>query len=134
MSARSGRATAWRPPTSRRCWAGRRAGTCSGASRWPGTCWRSAMDAEATAVEIRAEIAGLARRDTPSMRTLRRSWSVDLKPQPAAEIIALAQALERASPQEGKWVAYELIRFHLGAFTALGESQVEDFASRIASW
>jgi 3-methyladenine DNA glycosylase AlkD len=81
-----------------------------------------------------AEIAALPRRDTPSMRALRKRWSADLKARDGAEIVAIAQAFERGAPQEGKWVAYELIRFHPAAFAAVGETEVEDFASRIASW
>lgn len=92
------------------------------------------MSPEATAAQIRAEIAALPKRDTPSMRALRKARSAALKAAPAAEVIAIAQALERAAPQEGKWVAYELIRFHPGAFVAIGEAEVADFASRIASW
>ena len=92
------------------------------------------MDVQAEAAEIRAEIAALPRRDTPSMRALRKRRSTELKAHPAADVIALAQALERASPQEGKWVGYELIRFHPGAFAIVGEAQIEDFAGRIASW
>jgi 3-methyladenine DNA glycosylase AlkD len=92
------------------------------------------MDLEAAAADIRAEIAALPRRDTPSIRAVRRRRSAALKAADAAEVIALAQALERAAPQEGKWVAYELIRFHPGAFAAVSEAQVEDFASRVGSW
>jgi len=92
------------------------------------------MDAQAEVADIRAEIAALPRRDTPSMREVRKRRSIELKSRPAAEVIALAQALERDAPQEGKWVAYELIRFHPGAFTAIDEAQVQDFAGRIASW
>src|SRR5262245_16010695 len=92
------------------------------------------MDAQATAADIRAEIAALPRRDTPSVRALRRRRSADLRAVPAAEVLALARALEAAAPQEGKWVAYELIRFHPGAFAAVSERDIADFASRLASW
>jgi len=92
------------------------------------------MSPEAAAADIRAEIAALPRRDTPSMRALRKSRSASLKSADAAEVIAIARAFERAASQEGKWVAYELIRHHPAAFAAVGEAQVEDFASRIASW
>ena len=92
------------------------------------------MDAQAEAADIRAEIAALPRRDTPSMRELRKRRSADLKPRAADEVIALARTLERDAPQEGKWVAYELIRFHPAAFAAIEEADIEDFASRIASW
>jgi 3-methyladenine DNA glycosylase AlkD len=92
------------------------------------------MSPEAVAAEIRAEIAALPRRDTPSMRALRKGRSAALKSADAAEVIAIAQAFERAAPQEGKWLAYELIRHHATAFAAVSEAQIEDFASRIASW
>jgi 3-methyladenine DNA glycosylase AlkD len=92
------------------------------------------MSPEAIAAAIRAEIEGLPRRDTPSIRVLRKTWSATVKAADALEVIALAQALERTAPQEGKWVAYELIRHHTGAFAAVGATEVEDFASRVASW
>jgi 3-methyladenine DNA glycosylase AlkD len=92
------------------------------------------MSADATAAEIRTEIAALPRRDTPSMRALRKGWSARLKPAPGSDVIAIAQALERDAAQEGKWVAYELIRFHPGAFGAITEAEIADFAGRIASW
>ena len=38
------------------------------------------MDATDTAAEIRADIAALPRRDTPSVRALRKAWSARLKP------------------------------------------------------
>lgn len=92
------------------------------------------MSPEAIAAAIRAEIAGLPRRDTPSMRVLRKAWSAKLKAAEATDVVASAQTLERTAPQEGKWVAYELIRHHAGAFAVVGATEVEDFASRVESW
>ena len=92
------------------------------------------MSPQAIAAEIRAGIAALPRRDTPAMRALRKARSAALKVATASEVIAIAQALERDAPQEGKWVAYELIRFHPAAFAAITEVQIIDFAGRIASW
>ena len=92
------------------------------------------MTPEATVAEIRAEIAALPKRDTPSLRAVRKGWSAKLKGEPATEVIAAAQALERMAGQGGKWIGYELIRFHPGAFAAVTEAQVADFASRIESW
>jgi hypothetical protein len=92
------------------------------------------MTPKVIAAAIGADIAGLARRDTPSMRALRKAWSVKLKAAEVLDIIASAQALEHAAPQDGKWVAYELIRHHTGAFAAVSATEVEDFASRVASW
>jgi 3-methyladenine DNA glycosylase AlkD len=93
-----------------------------------------AMNPETVVAEIRAEIAALPTRDTPSLRAVRKAWSAKLKGEPAAEVIAAAQALERMGGQGGKWIGYELIRFHPGAFAAVTEAEVADFASRIESW
>ena len=86
------------------------------------------------APELLGEIAALPKRDTPSIRAVRRDWSAKLKAASPVEVIAFAQAYERAAGQGGKWVAYELIRFHKGAFAAMGEGEVADFATRVSSW
>lgn len=88
----------------------------------------------ATAAEIIQEIAALPRRDTPSMRAVRKRWSQALKGASADEVLALAKSVEGEMAQTGKWVGYELIRFHPAAFAAVSETQVADFASRAASW
>lgn len=87
-----------------------------------------------TAQALAAEIAALPKRDTPSVRAVRRRWSDALKPAPATDVIALATAHERDAGQTGKWVAYELIRFHKGAFSAIDPGLIQDFARRAASW
>jgi len=92
------------------------------------------MDPEATVQQLRADVLALPKRDTPSLRAVRKQWSKTLKDAEAAEVIATAQALERPAGQGGKWLGYELIRFHPGAFAAVTEAQIVDFASRIASW
>jgi hypothetical protein len=92
------------------------------------------MDVSACAQKIRLEIDAEPRRDTPHLRALRKRWTMALQDEPAHDLIALAEALEHGAPQQEKWVAYELIRFHSGAFAAAGEAHVEDFAARIASW
>jgi 3-methyladenine DNA glycosylase AlkD len=86
------------------------------------------------APKLLAEIAALPKRDTPSVRDVRRRWSAKLKGAPDKEVLALAAAHEQAAGQTGKWVAYELIRFHKGALATVTEAQVEDFAGRVASW
>ena len=83
---------------------------------------------------LRADVQMLPKRDTPSLRAVRKSWSSKLKGSPEADVIAAAQALERGAGQGGKWIAYELIRFHPPAFAAVGEPEVEDFVGRVASW
>jgi 3-methyladenine DNA glycosylase AlkD len=86
------------------------------------------------AADIAREIEGLLKRDTPSMRAIRKRWSRALRTASADEVLATATALEISFDQTGKWLAYELIRFHPAAFAALSEAQVEDFAARARSW
>lgn len=89
------------------------------------------MDA---AADILREVAALNRRDTPSMRGIRKRRSKTLRGAPAQEVLAVASALERHADQTGKWLAYEIIRFHPGAFAAVTEARIEGFAARAQSW
>ncbi|THD50811.1 DNA alkylation repair protein [Phenylobacterium sp.] len=86
------------------------------------------------ASRIADEIAALPRRDTASERTVRRRWSKALRPAAASEVLAVAEAFEARADQMGKWIAYELIRFHPAAFAAVGEAQIEGFGRRAQSW
>jgi 3-methyladenine DNA glycosylase AlkD len=86
------------------------------------------------AAAIARDIAALPQRDTPSLRAVRKAWSKVLRAASAADVIAAAQALEAGAGQGGKWIAYELIRFHPGALAAVSEAQIADFVSRAQSW
>jgi 3-methyladenine DNA glycosylase AlkD len=86
------------------------------------------------AAAIAREIEALPRRDTASVRAVRKRWSATLRSAPAAEVLAIAVAMEAQASQTGKWVAYELVRFHPAAFAAIPEAQVADFAGRAQSW
>lgn len=92
------------------------------------------MSAQDTAARYGSEIAALPKRDTPHMRALRKVWSATLKSETGAHVIAIAEALEAVSPQEGKWVAYELIRHHKAAFAEVSQTVVERFTEHAASW
>jgi 3-methyladenine DNA glycosylase AlkD len=87
-----------------------------------------------TAAAISAEIATLPRRDTAEVRAVRRRWTKTLKAVPADEVLSTAWTLEAGAGQTGKWVAYELIRYHVGAFADVSEGQIADYAGRCASW
>jgi 3-methyladenine DNA glycosylase AlkD len=75
-----------------------------------------------------------ARLTTPVLRARRREISRALRVAPASDVLRLARLAEGQLPQEQKWVAYELVRFHPGAFAAIGVPEIEDFADRTASW
>ena len=89
------------------------------------------MDAAAA---IAREIAALPKRDTASVRAVRKRWSKALRTASATEVLAAAGAFEADAGQTGKWVAYELVRFHPGALAAITEAQIADFAGRAQSW
>lgn len=75
-----------------------------------------------------------ARLTTPILRARRRGISRALRDWPAAEVLRAARHAEGLLAQEQKWVAYELIRHHPGAFAAIGADEIEGFAARTASW
>lgn len=92
------------------------------------------MSVQEIAARYRAEIDALPKRDTPHLRALRKVWSRALTGEPGLQVVAVAEALEAVSPQEGKWVAYELISHHKGALDAVSLLLVERFAEHAASW
>lgn len=92
------------------------------------------MSAQDIATRYRSEVAALPKRDTPHLRALRRQWSQSLRAEAGEQVIAIAEALEAVSPQESKWLAYELIRHHKAAFAEVSQLVAERFAERAASW
>jgi 3-methyladenine DNA glycosylase AlkD len=89
------------------------------------------MDA---AAQIAAEIAALPRRDTASVRAVRKRWSKALRTSSAENVLATAETFETGADQTGKWIAYELIRFHSAALAGVGAAQLDGFAARARSW
>lgn len=83
---------------------------------------------------IEADLRTLSGAYTPALRDLRKGWTTKLKPAPAADVIEIALALAATRPQETKWIAYELVRHHRGAYDAVSQAQLEAFASELASW
>lgn len=89
-------------------------------------------DVETMAAAIDAEIRSLPVRNTPSIRSVRRQYSRQLKQAPSEFILELAEALLNRYGQ--RWVAYELIRYHKEAFQALGEAELETLGQGVDSW
>ena len=89
----------------------------------------SARDAASSFI---AEAEALATRSVPALRALRfertRAWR-DL---PAAFILDVAGRI--AHRPALRWTAYELIRFHRGAFASLDEPIVDAFSVGLDSW
>jgi 3-methyladenine DNA glycosylase AlkD len=80
--------------------------------------------------EIELDIRALPDQRVDSLRRVRRTWSARLRDAPAAEVLALAEAL---LPRQ-RWVAYELVYNHGGALAALDLERVERLGDGIDSW
>jgi 3-methyladenine DNA glycosylase AlkD len=92
----------------------------------------SLANAKQIAAEIDAEIAALPVRNTPSVRTVRRGYSRQLKGAEPEFVLAVARELFRSYGY--RWVAYELIAAHKIAFQSLGATELEEFGQGIDSW
>ena len=64
--------------------------------------------------------------NVPALRALRRDMSRELRGQPAELVLEAAGRVAQLPAL--RWIAYELIRFHPGAFAALDDALVDAFA------
>jgi 3-methyladenine DNA glycosylase AlkD len=80
-----------------------------------------------------AETDELPTRDTASLRKVRRSWSRKCRAAPAQTVLDLGLAIGRKRPSL-RWIGYELVRHHRGAFAALDDAQLARFAPALDSW
>src|SRR4051812_1165887 len=88
------------------------------------------MDAEALATEIDLRIRALPEQTTEPMRQIRREYSRRLRGEPAAEVLAVAQALVGRQ----RWVAYELLYHHPDGLASLTIESVERLGRGIDGW
>ena len=88
--------------------------------------------AEALAKSIDAEIRALPVRNTPRVRAVRREYSRHLREADPSFVLALAHELLAAHDQ--RWVAYEFIASHEGAFRRLTGDELEALGQGIDSW
>jgi len=89
-------------------------------------------DPRALAADIAAEIRALPEANTPNVRAVRRGYSRELKKADAALVLDLAREL--LGRYGHRWVAYELIAAHPGAFRCLDATLLEDLGRGMDSW
>jgi 3-methyladenine DNA glycosylase AlkD len=89
-------------------------------------------DAAELAAELDAEVRALPERNTPSARTVRRRYSRQLREADGEFVLAVGRTLVHEHGH--RWVAYELIRNHEGAFALVGEEELLDLGRGIDSW
>src|SRR5437868_1044341 len=81
------------------------------------------------------EVCALPSRYTPFIRAVRRARSKDWKTEKAPFVTAVALDLAaRREHRWERWFAYELIRFHKGAFAALNDRTLAKLAVGLDSW
>lgn len=92
---------------------------------------RARQEAQAFVDEVCALPAGYV----PSIRTLRRGRSRLWRKEPPAFVTAVALDLAaRRTNRWERWFAYEVIRFHPGAFAALNDVTLSRLAKGLDSW
>ena len=84
------------------------------------------------AAEIHAEIQAMQNPNTPNVRKIRKQYSDSLRD--ASPEFVLELAWELLDNYAERWVAYELIAGHKGAYSKLNESLLEKFGQGIHSW
>lgn len=88
--------------------------------------------ASEVAARIDAEIRALDVRNTPNVRTIRRRYSRAYRGEDAAFILEVARDLLKV--YGNRWVAYELLRNHEGAFGGLDAGELEALGRGMDSW
>ena len=91
------------------------------------------QDPNAVAAEIDAQIRALPVQNTPNVRTIRRRYSQQLETASPEYVLDLARELLRTH-NDYRWVAYELIRYHQGAFGGLDAASLEELGRGMDSW
>jgi 3-methyladenine DNA glycosylase AlkD len=94
--------------------------------------WEDLYDVKPVAARLDAELRALPVRNTPSMRAVCRRLFRELAPARPEFILALARELLQGYDQ--RWIAYELIESHPGAFQRLGQAELEELGRGINSW
>jgi len=87
---------------------------------------------EPLAQEIAAAMAALPVQNTPAMRQVRQAYSKQIKSWEAEQVLQLAEHLLLRPGM--RWIGYELIRFHAGAFGSLEAERLERLGQGIDSW
>jgi 3-methyladenine DNA glycosylase AlkD len=88
--------------------------------------------ADQIAAEIHSRLYSLKVKDTPTVRRVRRAFSLALRGEDGRLVLEVAKELRR---QYGyRSVPYELILAHQGAFKLLGERELEELGRGLDSW
>jgi hypothetical protein len=90
------------------------------------------QDASQLAGTIVGELDALPVKNTPSARAVRRNYTRLLRAWEGAHALAVAEAL--AAHPRWRWVGYELLLDHPGAFSLLDAGRIEALGRGMADW
>ncbi|MBN1660704.1 MAG: DNA alkylation repair protein [Anaerolineae bacterium] len=90
------------------------------------------IDPAELAATIGADLQALPVVNTATMRAVRRSYSQRLRAEDETYVLALARELN--TRRDTRWIAYELIAAHPGAFRSLGAAALEELGQGMDSW
>jgi len=93
---------------------------------------RPSGDALRVAERIAAEVRAAPVRSTAAIRLLRRGYSRELQGESRGVVLGVAMALVEGD--ELRWLAYELVRYHKGAFERIDGAELERLGRGIDSW
>jgi 3-methyladenine DNA glycosylase AlkD len=88
------------------------------------------VDAVALADEVDRRIRAVDLPSVEPLRRIRRDVSAEVRAEPAAAVLELAEALAGRH----RWVAYEIVYHHRGALDALTVPAVERLGAGMADW
>jgi len=103
-------------------------------SRTAALAWKRASTRRAAdiAAEIDARLRSLPAQDTPSVRAVRLTWSHTLRHAPGRFVLSVARTLRTRYGY--RYLPYELIASHPGAYRLLSEARLEALARGLDSW
>lgn len=111
---------------------GTRAGEALGSAAGSAAALVEHEDEVGLADALEADLAALRVRNTASMRAVRRKYSRLMRRSDPAFVLRLAKHLLQ---REGRrWLGYEMVRDHPGAFALINASELEALGRGLNSW
>jgi hypothetical protein len=89
-------------------------------------------DASEALDRLLADVAALPRRDTPSLRGLRRARTAAWRDRSPGFILGIARGLQTRSAH--RWLGYELIRHHRPTFRSLDDATLDGLSAGLDAW
>jgi 3-methyladenine DNA glycosylase AlkD len=80
------------------------------------------------------DLAALPRKDTPSVRKLRRRYSHLLKPEPGRVVLEFARTLLTLNSWEARVIAWEVLASHPEAAAAINDRTIEQMSKGLSDW